>query len=104
MIQRNKLAVCTLAALLLTACGGANQPTQEQRLAIRQPLFATEHKIIDRRSGVKTDLDGAIKSSVERSADIKPHLNSERNAYFGDLHVHTNYSFDAYAFGALATP
>lgn len=29
---------------------------------------------------------------------------AERNAYFGDLHVHTGYSFDAYAFGTVATP
>ena len=28
----------------------------------------------------------------------------ERKAYFGDLHVHTTYSFDGYAFGTLATP
>ena len=27
-----------------------------------------------------------------------------RNAYFGDLHVHTRYSFDAFAFGTLAGP
>ena len=30
--------------------------------------------------------------------------NSERTAFFGDIHVHTTYSFDAYAFGTLATP
>jgi len=102
MMQRNLLSVCTLLGLL-TACGGANQLTQEQRAAIRQPLFATEHTIIDRRSGVKADLDDAVKSA-ERGPDINPHFNPERNAYFGDLHVHTNYSFDAFAFGALATP
>jgi hypothetical protein len=28
----------------------------------------------------------------------------ERNAYYGDLHVHTAYSFDGYAFGTLASP
>ncbi len=33
-----------------------------------------------------------------------PEDNARRNAYFGDLHVHTTYSFDAFAFGTLATP
>ena len=34
----------------------------------------------------------------------EPKQNALRNAYFGDLHVHTDYSFDAYAFGTVATP
>jgi|TARA_B110000971_G_scaffold120410_1_gene123293 hypothetical protein len=35
---------------------------------------------------------------------LSPEANAERNAYFGDLHVHTTYSFDAFAFGTIATP
>ena len=30
--------------------------------------------------------------------------NEDRNPYYGDLHVHTSYSFDAYVFGITATP
>lgn len=30
--------------------------------------------------------------------------NGERNAYFGDLHVHTKYSFDAFMFAVRASP
>ena len=34
----------------------------------------------------------------------RPAPNPERNAYFGDLHVHTRHSFDAFLFGTVATP
>jgi hypothetical protein len=78
------LACIALSGVLLTACGGDDdQPSQNQnRPGLAQPLFATDHTVIDRR------------------VDANP----QRNAYFGDLHVHTTYSFDAYAFGTLATP
>ncbi|MCH8176290.1 MAG: DUF3604 domain-containing protein [Proteobacteria bacterium] len=33
-----------------------------------------------------------------------PEFNAQRNAYFGDLHVHTMYSFDAFIFGTTASP
>ncbi len=35
---------------------------------------------------------------------LRPPANPERNAYFGDLHVHTANSFDAYVFGTISTP
>ena len=36
--------------------------------------------------------------------EAAPEANPLRNAYFGDLHVHSRYSFDAFIFGTVATP
>ena len=43
---------------------------------------------------------GLMVSTAIPSAEANP----ERNAYFGDLHVHTRYSFDAYIFNVRADP
>ena len=37
-------------------------------------------------------------------ATAKPAPNPLKNAYFGDLHLHTGYSMDAFAFGTRTTP
>jgi hypothetical protein len=54
------------------------------REVMSQDVFAANHELI-------------IK-------DERPLPSQDREAFFGDLHVHTTYSFDAYSFGTLATP
>ena len=53
--------------------------------------------------------DSALKVidfSVEKTNNLKskPAPNPNKNPYYGDLHVHTKYSFDAYVFGVTASP
>ena len=43
-------------------------------------------------------------SGVAFAVSDTPDYNEDRNAYFGDTHIHTKYSFDAYIFGTTATP
>ncbi len=39
-----------------------------------------------------------------KNSNSRPMPNKNRNPYYGDLHVHTKYSFDAYVFGVTASP
>ena len=39
-----------------------------------------------------------------KNSNSRPMTNKDRNPYYGDLHVHTKYSFDAYVFGVTASP
>jgi hypothetical protein len=55
-------------------------------------LFATETELLERVVTVSGD------------TALTKENPGERNAYYGDLHVHTAYSFDGYAFGTLASP
>ena len=45
--------------------------------------------------------DGA---DLNKRENARPAYSEDRNVFFGDLHVHTKHSFDAYIFGTTATP
>ena len=73
-----RLSKVAILLILLGACSSDNNaPSVELVSNDSEPLSSTN-------------------STTEYSA--------ERNAYFGDLHVHTMYSFDAFIFGTTSSP
>ena len=57
----------------------------------------------DVREPVESPVVGAPVDGVSANSSAME-SNPERNAYFGDLHVHTANSFDAFVLGTLASP
>lgn len=77
--------------LAITAEADARR--QEDRIApTDRLLFQIENKILERDNQP---------FSLTRT---KKEISDERKAFYGDLHVHTTYSLDGYAFGTLSTP
>ncbi len=86
------IAVLLLAPLLLTACFGPDKSLDE--------LQKSEDRGF---ANVASDANSVFPPN-EEILTLRPAPNPDRNAYFGDLHVHTAYSFDAYVFGTVSTP
>ena len=77
-----------LAGLLLVGACGSDSEQAPDEPTLQRPSIGVDRLL---------PVDDAIR-------ELRPAPNPDRNAYFGDLHVHTAYSQDAYAFGATATP
>ena len=97
MIYRVFYSTGVLAAIaLISACSG-DQATEQKRLEARE-YYRTTNTVIPAENEIISfpPLPDTDSSRLESNPD--------RNAYFGDLHVHTTLSFDASAFGTTATP
>ncbi len=70
-------------------------------------LMATVGACSDNERAANSQTAPASREQAESFAEPVSRVSApsgERYAYFGDLHVHTTYSMDAFQFGTLATP
>jgi hypothetical protein len=72
------LPFCLLSTLILAACGGIDDPSLQSTLDIRNPEPLPARAIVEH--------------------------NDQRNLLWGDLHVHTSLSYDAYSMGVRVMP
>ena len=97
MIFRNALI---MVCLLITACSG--DPSESDKRAQAQAYYRTTNTVIPASDEIITF---PALSAPDPSRPLPSfNRNPDRNAYFGDLHVHTTLSFDASAFGTTASP
>ncbi len=90
-MTRTRTRSLLLPLLLLLACN-SEEPDQNRVAATRpypEKPFPVDTAILERNVPIK-------------ASQVAPE--PDRNAYFGDLHVHTTWSADAFAFGTTARP
>src|SRR5271169_3894992 len=73
-------------------------------LASATAIFIILAGCTTKKSEAPAGAQPADQSQSTKPADARPARNPLKNAYFGDLHLHSGYSMDAFAFGTRTTP
>ena len=97
-MQKLSVLNASLALVLLSACGSDRQAL-DNITGGESATLAGENSGQPVLPAIRGVLEGPAKSSAAQVSHYP-----QRVALFGDLHVHTENSFDAFAFGSLATP
>ena len=95
MINGKHLAIWLSILICLANCKeekGAETQTQRANTDVEEDVLADE------------PIDPAIEFGYSEKREICADRNPLRNLYFGDMHVHTGFSFDAYSYGNVLRP
>ncbi|MDG2116681.1 MAG: DUF3604 domain-containing protein, partial [Porticoccaceae bacterium] len=93
MIYRTSLII---ACILIAAC--SDDQALKHKRAQAEEYYRTTNTVIPQNNEIISF------PKISKPHHNRPTPNPDRNAYFGDLHVHTTLSFDASAFGTTASP